>query len=220
MNRFKDAYLHECVPGYPVYCSPRWSTKIAMVDSGSEQIAQQWEHPLNRYVLPEAVRDMTIFQSVRDHWLVMRGPAFTWPFRDPLDFASRPLDRPNEQPVVTDEDQIIGTGDGVTNKYQLIKTYTVGGESYTRTIYLPVVSSVVVKLHYNELDPPPPGWTVDRETGIITFDFAPVGGRLITAGFLFDVPVRFENDQSFDGITSSFSLGGFSDVTLLEVRPC
>lgn len=219
MSRFVDQYLNECVLGYPVFSSPRWSTLIAQVDSGAEQTNQQWSHPMHRYTLPDAVRNMQTFQSVRDHWLVMRGPAHTWPFRDPLDFASRPLVNPNEPPAITDTDQIIGTGDGFTRTFQLVKKYAVGGQEYTRTIHLPVVASVLVKVAVQGAEAQPPH-TVTRYGGEVVFDTPPPAGRLITAGFLFDVEVRFEADNSFDGIVSTFSLGGYADIPLVEVRKC
>lgn len=220
MSRFIDQYLPDCVAGYPVIASPRWSTLITQVDSGAEQVNQQWSNPLNRYTLPEAVRTMTIFNELRTHWLMMRGPAHTFPFRDPLDFASVDLVHPAKVPTITDSDQIIGTGDGFTRSFQLIKTYGTGENAYTRTIKLPVVDSVLINVNYTESDGTSPTWTVDRETGVVTFDTAPISGRLIQAGFLFDVPVRFEADTSFDGIVSTWSLGGFADIPLVETRMC
>jgi len=42
----------------------------------------------------------------------------------------------------------------------------------------------------------------------------------VTAGFLFDVPVRFADDNAFDGIVRSFKAAGFSELPLQEVRSC
>ena len=217
MSRFKDEYMPACVAGYPVYASPRWSTDIVVVDSGREQANQRWSHPLHRYTLPEAVRTMDIFNAIRAHWLVMRGPAFIWPFRDPLDFASVDLERPTLAPTVTAFDQTIGTGDGLTTEFQITKTYTVGAESYTREIYLPITSSVLVSVNGIATGS---GWSVDRDTGIIAFTSAPSNGHVIKCGYLFDVAVRFESDDSFDGIVQTFGVGGFADITLLETRIC
>jgi uncharacterized protein (TIGR02217 family) len=220
--RFIDVALDDCVPGYPAFSSPRWSTRIVMVDSGAEQVNQRWEHPLHAYTLPEAVREHEVFEAIHDHWLVMRGPVHTFPFRDPLDFASVALAGPNTAPTVSGLDQVIGTGDGTTLTYQLTKTYTRGPESYTRNVYHPVVSSVVVTV--GGADPltfsPPLTWSVDRLTGGITFDAAPDNGDVIRAGYLYDVEVRFESDEAFDGIVRTFGLGGFADINLIEVRPC
>jgi len=222
MTRFVDAYLPDCVPGYPCVSIPRWSTNIVSVDSGAEQVNQRWDHPLHRYNLPEAVRAHNIFEAIHDHWLVMRGPAYTWPFRDPLDFASRALLRPNTTPAITGLDQVCGTGDGFALQFQLQKTYTRGGQTYTRIINRPIVSTVVVTVA--GVDPltlgPPMTYSVDRLTGIITTSYAPSPGQIVRAGFLFDVEVRFEADDSFDGVVRTFGLGGFADLTFVEVRPC
>lgn len=222
MTRFVDVYLDDCVPGYPVLGSPRWSTDIAMADGGDEQVNERWAHPLNRYTLPEAVRTMTVFNAIRDHWLVMRGPAHTWPFRDPLDFASVPLAAPNTAPAVTPYDQDLGIGDGVTRTFQMQKTYARGAQEYVRTIALPVVASV--RIGRDGASSPPQemlsGWSVSRTTGIVTFDTAPANGEVLTWGGYFDVPVRFESDDSFDGIVRTFGVGGFADITLLETRSC
>lgn len=217
MTRFVDEYLPSCVAGYPVYASPRFSTDIIVVDSGREQVNQRWEHPLHRYTLPEAVRTMATFNAVRAHWLVMRGPAKLWPFRDPFDFASVDLERPATAPAITAFDQTIGTGDGVTVAFQITKTYTVGAETYDREIYLPITSSVLVAVDGVAVTT---GWSVDRDNGIITFDNPPPATEIVTCGYLFDVSVRFESDDSFDAICQAFGVGGFADMTLIETRIC
>lgn len=222
MTRFVDEYISDCVPGYPCFSSPRWSTSITMVDSGAERVNQRWEHPLHRYQLPEAVREQDIFEGIRDHWLVMRGPVHTWPFRDPLDFASVALLAPNTVPAVTGLDQVCGTGDGFSLVFQLKKTYTRGVQTYTRDIFHPVVSTTIVTVA--GADPatfsPAMTYTVDRLTGEIEFSYAPSPGQIIRAGYLYDVEVRFEADDSFDGVVRTFGLGGFADLTFVEVRPC
>lgn len=222
MTRFVDVYIDDCVPGYPCLSSPRWSTSITAVDSGAEQVNQRWEHPLHRFTLPEAVREQDVFEGIRDHWLVMRGPVHTWPFRDPLDFASVALPAPNTEPTVTGLDQVCGTGDGANRFFQLKKTYTRGVQTYTRDIVHPVVDTVIVLVDGD--DPttfsPAMTWTVDRLTGEIEFSYPPTPGQIITAGFLFDVEVRFESDDAFDGIVRTYGLGGFASITLVEVRPC
>jgi uncharacterized protein (TIGR02217 family) len=221
-DRFIDEYAPSEMPGFPCYSGPRFSTNITQVDSGAEQSNRRWQHPLYRFTLPEAVREHNVFEALRDHWLVMGGPAHTWPFRDPLDFASAPLAAANSVPVVGFSDQVIGQGDGASTAFQLTKTYTRGSQSYARTIHLPVADTVVVSI--NNADPagfsPPIGFTVSRPGGLVTFTSPPGAGQVIRAGFLFDVEVRFEDDDAFDGIVRSYGVSGFADVTLMEVRPC
>lgn len=222
MSRFLDLYLERCVPGYPCMSSPRWSTSITHSDSGAEQANQRWEHPLHRFTLPEAVRDHDVYEAVRDHWLITRGPLRSFPFRDPLDFASTGLDRPNQVPPLTFIDQVIGSGDGVGVVFQLQKTYTRGLQTYTRPIVHPVVSTVIVSV--DGVDPStlftPLTWTVDRLTGVVTFSGPPTPGAVVRAGFLYDVEVRFESDESFDGLLRDYGVSGFADLVLIEIRPC
>lgn len=222
MTRFVDEYAPADMPGFPCLSSPRWSTAITQVDSGAEQANQRWQHPLYRFTLPEAVRRHSVFEALKDHWLAMNGPAHTWPFRDPLDFASRALPAANVAPAVTMADQVLGMGDGAKTSFQLVKTYARGAQTYTRTIHLPVADSVLVSIA--GADPatlsPPIGWSVSRPGGVVTFDSPPGPGQIVRGGFLFDVEVRFETDNAFDGIVQSYQVSGFADITLVEVRPC
>jgi uncharacterized protein (TIGR02217 family) len=223
MARFQDVYTPPEMPGWPCTSTPRTSTLIVEVDSGDEQVNRRWQHPLRRFTMPEAVRDMNIFEAVRDHFLVMGGPAHTWPFRDPLDFASRALAQPNVPPAVGFSDQVIGNGNGATTNFQLIKTYKSGAFSYARTITLPVIASVVVSIDDKPLAAhvPPLTFTVTRPGGVITFaGGAPHPGGVIKAGFLFDCEVRFESDDALEAIAQAIGLGGYADLTLVEVRHC
>lgn len=222
MARFIDQYIPESVPGFPCISSPMWSTDLQRVDSGSERANQRWEHPIHRYSLPDAIRLHETYEGIHDHWLAMRGPLYTFPFRDPLDFASVALVRANVEPVISGTDQTIGTGDGVTRMFQLTKTYSRGAQTYTRNIYHPVVSTVLITL--NDVDPlsysPAFTWSVDRNTGIVTFDTPPEPGMIVKAGFYYDVEVRFEDDDAFEGIVRTYQVSGFASIDLIEVRPC
>lgn len=222
MARFLDIYAPAAMPGFPCFSSPRFSTLLTSVDSGAESANRRWRHPLYKFTLPEAVRQHDVYEALRDHWLIMGGPAQTWPFKDPLDFASVALEKANKTPAVSATDQALGSGNGAATQFQLVKTYSRGGQTYTRKIHLPVVASVVVAVDGG--DPaalsPPLGWTVSRPGGVVTFDAAVPNGLAVTAGFRFDVEVRFENDEAFDGIVQSYQVSGFADLTLIEVRPC
>jgi uncharacterized protein (TIGR02217 family) len=211
--RFVDQYTPCEFPGYPCVTIPRWSTQINGVRSGDEQANQLWEHPLHTFMLPSVVRRWEHVLAVQAHWYAMRGPAHSWPFRDPLDFASVPLPEPNVAPATSGLDCLIGVGDGETTEFQLVKRYSVGSQTYDRKIYLPIVSTVAVTVGGVSVP-----FSVSRATGVVTLDSAPLAESEVRAGFLYDVQVRFESDESFSAMLKSWRTAGFSDVTLTEVR--
>lgn len=222
LDRFVDEYAPAEMPGWPCVSTPVFSTILVEVDSGYENASRRWQHPLWEFLLPEAVRTQAVFEAVLAHWLVMGGSAHIWPFRDPLDFASAALAAPNTAPALARTDQAIGTTDGTTSTFQLAKSYTRGATTYARRIELPVAATVVVGL--NGADPasldPPLAFEVSRPGGVVAFSAAPPSGLAVTAGFLFDVPVRFEDDRTFAGIARTYGAGGFADIPLVERRLC
>jgi uncharacterized protein (TIGR02217 family) len=115
-------------------------------------------------------------------------------------------------------DQALGTGDGIAEMFQLRKTYTRGAFSYTRDIHLPVLSSLLIASDGVLVSPT--SYTVSRPGGIVTFNDPPSNGAVLTAGFLFDCEVRFESDDQLESIVRTYQVGGFADITLIEVRPC
>ncbi len=228
MSGFRDVYLPEQIRGFPFTSSPRFNTTITMVASGSEHRNRNWKHPLHRFQAPEAIKCHEHVEDLRDHWMIMSGPFLTFPFRDPMDFASRRLAAANLAPTIGRADQVIGVGDGFTTRFQLQKKYSRGGFDYYRPIYLPVVATVLVGM--NALPPETeasdglPGGPYDvdvtRYGGELVFDHPPDNGVIITAGFLFDVEIRFESDDSMDAIVQAYQVSGFADLGFWEVRHC
>jgi uncharacterized protein (TIGR02217 family) len=111
-------------------------------------------------------------------------------------------------------DQPIGTGDGTTSTFQLVKRYTSGAQSWARAITKPVADSVRVALDSVEQSS---GWSIDTTTGVITFAAPPAMGVLVTAGFEFDVPVRFDSD-TLDVTLDIERLGSITSIPLVELR--
>ena len=60
-------------------------------------------------------------------------------------------------------------------------------------------------------------WTVDPATGRLTFLEPPAVGASITAGFEFDVPVRFDTDRILTSV-AGFNAGEVPNVPVVEVR--
>jgi uncharacterized protein (TIGR02217 family) len=62
-------------------------------------------------------------------------------------------------------------------------------------------------------------FSVDTTTGVVTFlsGHIPESGEAVTAGFLFDVPVRFDTDY-LEVDLSAFAAGAIPKIPLLEIR--
>jgi uncharacterized protein (TIGR02217 family) len=224
---FIDVYLPSNIRAFPWISAPRHATSITAVASGHEHRNKNWLNPLRKFTASEAVRCHETIEDLKDHWLVCSGPFLAFPMRDPLDFASARLLKSNLAPDIVATDQVCGIADGLARDFQLKKTYTRGGFSYVRKIRLPILDSVLVAM--NALDPSTPGpalpggpytYSVDRLSGAITFDPVPQNGIVVTAGYYFDVPVRFETDDEFEAIVKAFQVDGFSDLTFMETRMC
>ncbi len=227
MDPFLDIYMPDSIQGMPCQVGPRFSTRIVLSKSGDEARNRNWQHPLRKYMLPEAVTDFDAFEDAQDFWLIMGGPFQSFPFRDPFEFASVPLEAPNTEPVTSGLDQPLGDGDGFTRTFQLIKRRTLVGVNYDRPIYLPILDTVDILI-----DGLAPGSvsgghggpyvvnSVSRPGGIVTITPAPTVGRVLTWGGLFDTEVRWEADDSFDAIVHSMATVGASPLNLVEVRRC
>lgn len=222
-GQFVDIYLPPQVPGYPCIVSPVTSTTITEASSGDEGRNKNWRHPLRTIKLPAAqAREWPVIDALQTHFLVTGGPFNSWAFRDPFDFASCALLGPNEPGAtvlarVRGLDQAFGTGDGLTRTFQLTKTYARGAApAYVRPIGLPLLSSLVIL----DAGAAAGSHVVSRPGGVVTFDDAPLDGHALTWGGLFDIPVRFEADDSLDAVVAAFVVAGASELNLREARLC
>ncbi|NTU77717.1 MAG: DUF2460 domain-containing protein, partial [Alphaproteobacteria bacterium] len=110
-------------------------------------------------------------------------------------------------------DQIIGTGDGLTATFQLVKNYGSGGVTHQRVIRKPREETILVGVDHMQLLT---GWSVETTTGLLIFAIPPTTGQVITAGFYFDVPVRFDDDQL--NLSSEDNNTSKSEIPLVEIR--
>ncbi len=223
MTSFVDAYLPARILGYGFKGTPKTNTSITASAGGGERRNRNWTQPLRTFSNPEGVRCNEDVFDLLEMFLAFDGPLFSWAFRDPMDFASVRLAAPNIEPYINSTDQLIGIGDDFTSEFQLRKAYRWGTKEKWRDIYHPIVDTVIIAM--NALDPAvapggPYTWEVSRDTGKVTITPAPAEDVIITAGFLYDIEVRFENDDSLDIVVEAYKQLGFSDLTFLEVRPC
>jgi uncharacterized protein (TIGR02217 family) len=142
-----------------------------------------------------------------------RGRLHGFRWRDRLDHASC---APGGS--VTAFDQLIGTGDGANAAFALLKTYGGVHAPYRRPIRKPVVGSVRIAVAGEEAAAGD-AFTLDAASGIVTFaaGHVPKAGEEVSAGFLFDVPVRFDTDY-LEVDLSAFAAGAIPKIPLIEIR--
>jgi uncharacterized protein (TIGR02217 family) len=188
---------------------PQYSTDIAEMISGFEQRNINWSAARLRYNVAYGVRTEAQLEALLSFFRARQGRAFAFRFRDWTDYKSCPN---AATPAPTD--QLIGTGTGAQTVFQLIKNYTSGSTTASRSITKPASGTVRVAVQNVELTS---GWSVDVETGLITFTSAPGAGLSVKAGYEFHTPMRFDTDYlplSLD----SYGVGSAGDVPLVEVR--
>ncbi len=185
-----------------------FSTTIISGQSGAEQRAAEWSGARMRYDVGAGIRSEADVRALIDFFWARRGPATAFRFRDPLDFSSALAGG-----VPQSDDQSLGVGDGVTRDFALRKRYGDGPEAVMRAIALPVPGSVVVSVDGVAMAS---GWTVEPG-GVVRFAAPLPAGASVGAGYLFDVPVRFAEDQLAVS-RATFLAGEIASVPLIEVR--
>lgn len=190
---------------------PERRTEIVTLASGYEERNTLWAHSRRRYDAGLGLRSLDDLETLIAFFEARAGQMHGFRWKDWSDYkSSKPLSPP--EPL----DQPIGTGDGVTTVFQLQKSYVSGLQSYARPIRKPVAGTVVVAVSE---DPKVEGqeFAVNPLTGEITFLLPPELGTRISAGFEFDVPVRFDTDAIQTSV-ASFRAGDAPNVPVVEIR--
>ena len=179
-------------------------TEITTLGSGFERRSTPWAEGRRRYLIGAGLRSLDDMAAMTAFFEARRGRLYGFRFRDFADFKSC---APGAAVAATD--QGIGTGDGARRGFGLSKTYG----DHERRIRKPVEGSVRVAVGGVETT----GVEVDHATGEVTLATAPASGAAVTAGFMFDTPVRFDADR-IEVTLESFGAGRMVAMPLIEVR--
>lgn len=193
---------------------PQRRTDIVVLGSGAEERNARWAHSRRRYDAGYGVKTFEALSQVVAFFEERRGRLYGFRWRDRLDHSSS---APGAAVAATD--QVIGIGDGSTTTFQLSKTYGGLFSPYQRPIAKPAPSSVRVAVAANEVRDGV-DFVIDTSTGVVTFKTGhiPPAGAAVTAGFVFDVPVRFDTDY-LEVDLSAFAAGAIPKIPLVEIRP-
>ena len=196
--------------GYGAAGGPAFSTQVVVTGSGNEQRNAEWADARLEYDAGLGVRSEADLAQLLAFFRARRGQAHGFRFLDPLDNSSSI----HGEPAATD--QRLGVGDGTTTRFALVKLYGDDGLAddppQRRRITRPWPDSVVVAV----AGVPVSGWTLG-EGGQIDFAVPPPAGALVTAGFRFDVPVRFASDRLAVSL-AGWQAGELPGVPLIELR--
>ncbi len=190
---------------------PERRTDVVTLANGFEERNTPWEHSRRRYDAGLSMRSMDDIDKVLAFFEARRGRMHGFRWKDWSDFKTGVPSR-----EVSFEDEVIALGDEATKIYQLVKVYRSGEQTYARPVTKPVAGTVRVGIAGVEQQEGE-HYEVDTATGLITFTHAPNEGMEVTAGFEFDVPVRFDTDQIVTS-ASAFQAGEVPAVPVVELR--
>jgi uncharacterized protein (TIGR02217 family) len=192
---------------------PERRTDVVLLASGREERNSRWADSRRRYNAGTGVRSLADLHELIAFFEERRGRLYGFRWRDRADWKSC---APGAEPGP--EDQAIGTGDGATAAFQLVKRYGGAFAPYVRTIAKPVAGTVRVAVDGVEQDEGT-HFTADAATGVATFlaGHVPAAGAEVTAGFEFDVPVRFDTDR-LDVNLATFQAGDAPAIPVVEIR--
>ena len=184
-----------------------FSTQIVTTKSGHERRNSDWSDARMSYDVAPGVRSEDELAELIQFFRARRGSAIAFRFSDPFDDSSNGM---LGQP--TPLDQPLAIGDGIRTRFSLIKSYGVGLDQQVRHITRPRPGSISVAINGS----PSTNWSLG-DKGEIVFADPPATGAVITAGFRFDVPVRFVDDR-IEVNRATFGAGAMPSVMLVEVK--
>jgi uncharacterized protein (TIGR02217 family) len=190
---------------------PERRTEIVTLQNGFEERNSPWAHSRRRYDAGLGVRSLDDLAEVIAFFEARHGQLYGFRWKDWTDFKSC---APSAQPAAGD--QAIGTGDGTRTVFGLGKRYASGAQGYDRPIAKPVAGTVRIAVGGVALAAGV-DFGVDPATGAVTLAAAPAAGTAVTAGFEFDVPVRFDADRVTASL-AGFAAGEIPSIPVVEVR--
>ncbi len=190
---------------------PERRTDIVTLANGFEERNTPWAHSRRRYDAGLGMRSLDDIETMISFFEARQGQMYGFRWKDWSDYKSG-----SATADVDHGDQVIARGDGERTEFQLVKTYSSGGVSYVRPITKPVLGTVRLGLDQDAMHEGV-DYEVDLTRGVVTFVAPPPEQVEITAGFEFDVPVRFDTDKIQTSV-ASFQAGDVPNVPVVEVR--
>jgi uncharacterized protein (TIGR02217 family) len=190
---------------------PERRTEIVGLSNGFEERNSPWAASRRRYDAGLGVQSLDDLAEIVAFFEARHGQLYGFRWKDWTDCKSC---APSAEPSAADQE--IGNGDGVQVIFSLKKSYASGAQSYERQIAKPVDGSVLVAVD-GVAQEAGNSVSINHETGHVHFVTPPANGTVITAGFKYDVPVRFDTDR-INASLAGFAAGEIPSVPVVEVR--
>ena len=192
---------------------PERRTDIVVLGSGAEERNSRWADSRRSWNAGYGIHTLDALHTIIAFFEERRGRLHGFRWRDAADWKSC-----GPQGTPTALDQTIATGDGTTATFQLAKTYGGSYAPWSRAITKPVAGTVEVAVG-GITKTAGTHFTVDTTSGKITFVSGqiPAGGQIVTAGFEFDCPVRFDTDK-LEVNVQGLRHGAIPHLPIVEVR--
>ena len=190
MPTFIEARFNDEI-AYGMVSTAMFSTDITEGHSGREQRNVRWSRVRHSYDISMALRARESMQDdVVQLFAAAEGRLNGFRFKDWSDYQL--------------SDELIGTGDGSTTTFAVIKSYTAGAVTYTRRLTKLVSTDLIVKVD-GIVKAEGADYTLYPNTGYVVFTSPVTTAKDVTVSGEFDVPVRFDVDTvetAFDGYDS------------------
>lgn len=164
---------------YGAQGGPEWSTSVVVTISGREHRLSSWMYPRHRWDVSQGIKTQADFETLRAHFLSVRGRLHGWRFKDWADYQC---------PIAA------GVVSGITGTtFQLVKRYTSGAQTMDRKIVKPLAAGFVLKDSGTTLTLTT-DYAIDTTTGIVTTTTTRTAANLTWSGE-FDLPMRYDTDR-------------------------
>jgi uncharacterized protein (TIGR02217 family) len=158
---------------FPIARKPVFSTRVQQSVSGREVRITDYPYPIWEWTLPFDYLPAADFATLAGFIAARQGPWDSFLYDDPTDDSV--------------SGQAIGTGDGSTAAWQLVRALG----SFAEPILAP---NVVQNVYLNGVRQAAGSYSVNAATGVVTFNTAPGSGAAISADFTYYFRCCFLDD--------------------------
>jgi uncharacterized protein (TIGR02217 family) len=204
------ALIFPALPGlaWSVTKAPIFQTRIQRAVSGRELRALDYPYPLWQFTVVFAfLRDnpgagLDELRTLMGFYLTCQGAYGTFLFQDPSDYQVA--------------GQYLGIGDSSVSTFQLQRTMgtALPGGGFVEPIVAP---NLVGAVYFDGITQNPSSYSVDPDTGLLTFAIPPSTGLVIAADFSYWFRCRFVDD-SYEFENFMYRLWQLKKLTFISVR--